>query len=91
METQLFERSNMPVDPKVRILLDRMQQMRMRPLSGMIPEEGRRMILNTMRRYDGMIHAFIGFLGVIGQAQEAMDYACSWLKDLFSVKISEKV
>jgi hypothetical protein len=29
----------MPVDPKVRGLLDRMRQMGMRPLSGMSPEE----------------------------------------------------
>jgi hypothetical protein len=53
----------------------------------MVQSEG---VKVTHRRYDGMIHAFIGFLGVIGQAHEAMYYACSWLKDLFSVKISEK-
>jgi acetyl esterase len=109
----------MPVDPKVKDLLDRMQQMGMRPLSGMFPEEGRRMILNTMRQpprpvpvgsvIDRVIPGpggdlpvrvyrprgtgpfpVIIFLGVIGQAQETMDYACLWLKYLFSVKISEK-
>jgi acetyl esterase len=35
-------------------------------------------------RYDGMIHGFFNYIGVLDQAQEAMDYACSWLKDVFS-------
>jgi len=41
----------------------------------------------TLIRYDGMIHGFFNFIGVLHQAQEALDDACSWLKDLFSARI----
>jgi acetyl esterase len=37
-------------------------------------------------RYEGMIHGFFNFVGLLEQSGEAMYEACSWLKDVFSVK-----
>ncbi len=37
-------------------------------------------------RYEGMIHGFFNFLGILDQSREAMDEACGWLKDIFSVE-----
>jgi acetyl esterase len=40
----------------------------------------------TLTRYEGMIHGFLNFVGVLDQSREAISEACSWLKDIFSIK-----
>jgi acetyl esterase len=41
-------------------------------------------VSTTLVRYDGMIHGFFNFANILEEAREAMDYACSWLKDIYS-------
>ena len=38
----------------------------------------------TLRRWDGMNHGFLFWVGVVDGAGVAMDEACAWLKDIFA-------